>query len=214
MQNVTHFTRGTEAASITALRKLDTFQTPLPGPRVVAGVEAKNLSGRTPQVFFPMSKLKGTPMNKTLLSAALIAGFGIAAFVPQAAHAASTGTINFSGKVYADTCTVNVNGAGATVVLPTVATSAFAATANTALTSSATARAEHASAPLSGDGAHWLRGCSPPGQELPAVLTVSRTLATIGGRTARNSSTDSGVALLGSDTRTLPCVSTPMAAST
>ena len=76
-------------------------------------------------------------MNKTLLSAALIAGFGIAAFAPQAAHAASTGTINFTGKVYADTCAISVN-AGAAVALPVVATSAFAATVGTPLTSSAT----------------------------------------------------------------------------
>ena len=76
-------------------------------------------------------------MKKTLLNAALIAGFGIAAFASQAASAASTGTINFTGKVYKDTCVITVNG-GSTVTLPTVATSAFASTSGTALTSSAT----------------------------------------------------------------------------
>jgi len=69
-------------------------------------------------------------MNKTLLIAALIAGSGIAAFAPQAANAASSGTINFSGKVFADTCTINVNG-GSTVTLPPVMVSAFGGAANT-----------------------------------------------------------------------------------
>lgn len=61
-------------------------------------------------------------MNKALLSAALIASFGVAAFAPQAAHA-SDGTITFAGKVTASTCTINVNATGsasATVTLPTV----------------------------------------------------------------------------------------------
>ena len=66
-------------------------------------------------------------MNKTLLSAALIAGFGIAAFAPQAAHA--DGTINFTGKVVANTCTFSVAGgtANGTVTLPVVFTSALTA---------------------------------------------------------------------------------------
>jgi major type 1 subunit fimbrin (pilin) len=76
-------------------------------------------------------------MNKTLLSAALIAGFGVAAFAPQAAKAASGGTINFTGKVFNDTCTVTVNN-GNTVVLPVVATSSFGSTVGAANTSSAT----------------------------------------------------------------------------
>ena len=61
-------------------------------------------------------------MNKTLLSAALIAGFGVAAFAPQTARA-SDGTVTFAGKVSASTCTINVNASGAasaTVTLPTV----------------------------------------------------------------------------------------------
>lgn len=77
-------------------------------------------------------------MKKTLMTAAVIASFGIAAFASQAALAASTGTINFSGKVYNDTCTINVNGGGATVALPVVATSAFSTSAGVALTTSAT----------------------------------------------------------------------------
>lgn len=64
-------------------------------------------------------------MSKRLLSAALITGLSVAAFAPNAAHAVD-GTITFSGKISANTCTVgsSVNGvAGAssfTVTLPTV----------------------------------------------------------------------------------------------
>lgn len=71
-------------------------------------------------------------MNKTLLSAALIASFGFAALAPLGAQAASTGTINFTGKVLADTCTISVNGsATSTVALPTVMTAAFGSTIGT-----------------------------------------------------------------------------------
>lgn len=65
-------------------------------------------------------------MTKTLLSAALIAGLGLAALAPQAAKA-SDGTITFNGKITSSTCTVGVNGGGASngVTLPTVATSAL-----------------------------------------------------------------------------------------
>ena len=69
-------------------------------------------------------------MNKTLLSAAMIAGFGVAAFAPQAASAAGgDGIITFAGKVVANTCTFSVNGgaANATVTLPVVFTSTLAA---------------------------------------------------------------------------------------
>ncbi|MBB6248051.1 type 1 fimbrial protein [Rhodanobacter sp. A1T4] len=62
-------------------------------------------------------------MNKTLLSAALIAGFGIAALVPQTTEAANTssGTISFTGTLTASTCTVAVNGSTSTlaIALPT-----------------------------------------------------------------------------------------------
>ncbi|MEW9571974.1 fimbrial protein [Rhodanobacter sp. Si-c] len=62
-------------------------------------------------------------MNKTLLAAALIASFGIAAFAPQAARAANTssGTITFNGTLTASTCTVAVNGSTSSlaVTLPT-----------------------------------------------------------------------------------------------
>ncbi len=68
-------------------------------------------------------------MNKTLLSAALVAVIAATAFAPTA-QAANSGTINFSGKVLADTCTVAVNG-GSTVTLPTVMTAAFGSTAGT-----------------------------------------------------------------------------------
>lgn len=71
-------------------------------------------------------------MNKTLLSAALIASFGFAALAPLSAQAASTGTINFTGKVLADTCVIDVNGSGtSTVALPTVMTAAFGSTVGT-----------------------------------------------------------------------------------
>ena len=68
-------------------------------------------------------------MNKILLSAALIAGFGIAAFAPKTAHAVD-GTITFTGKVVNQTCVFKVNGGGAsnTVVLPV----AFASNLTTA----------------------------------------------------------------------------------
>lgn len=64
-------------------------------------------------------------MNKILLSAALVAVMAASAFAPTA-QAANSGTINFTGKVLADTCTISVNG-GSTVTLPTVMTGAFAA---------------------------------------------------------------------------------------
>ncbi|HWX66700.1 MAG TPA: fimbrial protein [Rhodanobacter sp.] len=64
-------------------------------------------------------------MNKALLSAALIAGFGVAAFAPQAAQAAD-GTININGTVTAGTCKVNGGSpATVTVTLPSVQTSAL-----------------------------------------------------------------------------------------
>lgn len=69
-------------------------------------------------------------MSKRLLSAALIAGLGMA-FLP-AAHAVD-GTITFSGNISGLTCTVTVNGtSGSTVTLPTVSTSALAAAGNVA----------------------------------------------------------------------------------
>ncbi|WEN15215.1 fimbrial protein [Rhodanobacter sp. AS-Z3] len=64
-------------------------------------------------------------MNKSLLATALVAVIAATAFAPSA-HAANSGTINFSGKVLADTCVVNVNGnTTSTVTLPTVMTGAF-----------------------------------------------------------------------------------------
>jgi major type 1 subunit fimbrin (pilin) len=68
-------------------------------------------------------------MSKRLVSTALAATIAAAGFAPTA-HAASTGTINFSGKVLADTCTISVNG-GSTVALPTVMTAAFGSTVGT-----------------------------------------------------------------------------------
>lgn len=68
-------------------------------------------------------------MKKTLLSAVMIASFGVAALASMSAQAASTGTISFTGRVLADTCTINVNGSGNnTVALPSVMTTAFGST--------------------------------------------------------------------------------------
>ena len=68
-------------------------------------------------------------MKKTLFSAVMIASFGIAALASMSVQAASSGTINFTGKVLADTCTINVNGSStSTVALPTVMTTAFGST--------------------------------------------------------------------------------------
>lgn len=66
--------------------------------------------------------------KKMLSSAALMAGLGLLAFTATPAHAASQGTINFTGKVLADTCTISVNG-GSTVALPSVMTAAFGSAA-------------------------------------------------------------------------------------
>lgn len=77
--------------------------------------------------------------KKTLLSTALVAGLGFLAFAASPAHAASTGTINFTGKVLADTCTISINGGpGTTVALPTVMTGAFGSVGATAGTTSFT----------------------------------------------------------------------------
>ena len=72
-------------------------------------------------------------MKKTLLSAVMIASFGIAALASQAARAVD-GTITFTGKVVANSCTFKVNGGGSsnTVVLPVVFTSALTAAGNVA----------------------------------------------------------------------------------
>jgi major type 1 subunit fimbrin (pilin) len=74
--------------------------------------------------------------SKTLLFTAMVAAFGAAALAGPA-HAAKTagtgpgGTIQFSGKVLADSCQVAING-GNTVALPTVLTDDFAAAGDTA----------------------------------------------------------------------------------
>ena len=72
-------------------------------------------------------------MNKTLLSAALIAGFGIAAFAPQAARAVD-GTVTINGKIEANTCAINTPGVGSsfTVTLPTVQNTALASSGQVA----------------------------------------------------------------------------------
>jgi major type 1 subunit fimbrin (pilin) len=71
-------------------------------------------------------------MKKTLLSAALIAGFGVAAIAPQAARA-TDGTITFNGKVLSSTCTVsNASGGVVTVTLPDVVKTAFTTSGSTA----------------------------------------------------------------------------------
>ena len=66
-------------------------------------------------------------MNKTLLSSALVAVIAAAAFAPTS-QAATSGTINFTGRVLADTCVIAVNGnTSSTVALPNVSTTAFGA---------------------------------------------------------------------------------------
>jgi major type 1 subunit fimbrin (pilin) len=71
-------------------------------------------------------------MNKTLLSAAMIAGFGVAAFAPQTARAVD-GTITINGKVTSSTCAINApGGASFTVTLPTVAVTALSTTGSVA----------------------------------------------------------------------------------
>lgn len=71
-------------------------------------------------------------MKKSLLTTALITAIGAIAFMPSA-FAASTGTINISGQVVADTCAISVNGSStSTVTLPTVTTNTLAAVGNTA----------------------------------------------------------------------------------
>lgn len=64
-------------------------------------------------------------MSKLLLSAALVAGLGIA----FGASAAGNGTINITGRITSASCTVTVNGSTGTtaVVLPTVQTTDLAA---------------------------------------------------------------------------------------
>jgi major type 1 subunit fimbrin (pilin) len=71
-------------------------------------------------------------MIKTVLSAALIAGFGVAALAPQVARA-TDGTITFNGKVLSSTCTVsNAAGGIVTVTLPDVVKTVFTAQGSTA----------------------------------------------------------------------------------
>ena len=70
-------------------------------------------------------------MSKRLLSAALIAGLGMA-FVPGAN--AADGTITITGKIMSQSCSVKINGGAAsdTVILPAIAKDAFAADGDTA----------------------------------------------------------------------------------
>ena len=70
-------------------------------------------------------------MTKTLLSAALIAGLGIAAFAPQTASA-TDGTITFNGTVTAGTCSTITAGTANVVTLPTVSTTTLNAAGATA----------------------------------------------------------------------------------
>ncbi|GLQ48191.1 fimbrial protein [Dyella lipolytica] len=74
-------------------------------------------------------------MKKTLLTAALIASFGVIAMAPNIAGAAAPdGTITFTGKVVANTCTFSVAGGSAsnTVQLPVVFTTALNAAGSVA----------------------------------------------------------------------------------
>jgi major type 1 subunit fimbrin (pilin) len=72
-------------------------------------------------------------MNTSVKRALLVAGITTAMALPLATQA-SDGTITFTGAVTANTCTVGVNGGGATatVSLPTVGTSALTGATTTA----------------------------------------------------------------------------------
>jgi major type 1 subunit fimbrin (pilin) len=75
-------------------------------------------------------------MKKTILSAALVAVMGVAAFAPKIASAAD-GTITFNGTITDTTCTITGGGAATgtgdiTVTLPTVSTSALSSSGATA----------------------------------------------------------------------------------
>ena len=68
-------------------------------------------------------------MKKTILSAALVAVMGVAAFAPKIASAAD-GTITFTGNITATTCTITGGGAASgtgdiQVDMPTVSTAAL-----------------------------------------------------------------------------------------
>ncbi|HEV2540898.1 MAG TPA: fimbrial protein [Frateuria sp.] len=64
-------------------------------------------------------------MSKRLLSTALLAVLGLAAFAPQAALAAD-GTVTFNGKILSSTCTVsNASGGNVAVTLPAIPVSSF-----------------------------------------------------------------------------------------
>ena len=92
-------------------------------------------------------------MKKTLLTAALLTAFGVAAIAPQASQAAtaSSGTITINGQVVTSTCNVNINGSGAnpTVTLPTVDANSLA-TAGSSAGWSAVTIALSGCAPVSG----------------------------------------------------------------
>ena len=70
-------------------------------------------------------------MNKTLLSAAMMAGLGIAAVTPQTALAVD-GTITFNGTVTASSCTINSGTGSFAVTLPSVANTTLASSGATA----------------------------------------------------------------------------------
>lgn len=66
-------------------------------------------------------------MTQSVRSTAFVAALGALVFAPALLAATNSGTINITGKVVADTCSINVNGSGNTVTLPTVTTSQFTA---------------------------------------------------------------------------------------
>ncbi len=71
-------------------------------------------------------------MQKTLLSAALVAAVAAIGFAPSAQAATiGSGTISITGRVVGNTCTVTANG-GAAVVLPNVMTDDLNAAGTTA----------------------------------------------------------------------------------
>lgn len=72
-------------------------------------------------------------LKSTLLAAAAAVACGGLALAPTAHAAAATGTINFTGKVIAPTCSVsNATSGNLSVTLPAVMTSAFSGAGSTA----------------------------------------------------------------------------------
>ena len=125
-------------------------------------------------------------MKKTLLSAVMIASFGIAALASQAARAVD-GTINFTGKVVANSCAFSVNGGSNTntVVLPVVFTSSLTTAGSVAGTTAFTIAAS---------------GCDPNLTSVQAYFSGANVDATTGNLKNTGTATNVQVQLLNGTT--------------